>query len=129
MSEPRRGYAYAQAIGTDMPVFWEVQFRFTQAEAMRFHLWIKHSLQGGILEFILPIQTEFGLLDHTCRFLPDGLGDCVEDGGMYTYGAQIMARALAIPQGYIDASEIIVAMPDWNEWMIPLDTAISLLPA
>ena len=33
MAEPRRGYGYAQATGTDVPVFWDVAFRFTGDEA------------------------------------------------------------------------------------------------
>jgi hypothetical protein len=36
--EPRRGYAYAQAAGTDTPIFWDVEFKFTRAEAVRFML-------------------------------------------------------------------------------------------
>ena len=129
MSEPRKGYAYAQAVGTDVPVFWDVGFKFTQLEAIRFKLFVDVTLQRGLLEFTLPIATEFGMVTHTVRFLPDGLSDCTESGGIYTYGGKIMARALAIPQGYIDAAGIIVGLPDWDEWMIPLDTALARIPA
>ena len=129
MSQPRRGFAYVQAVGTDTPVFWDVSFRFTQAEAIRFQLWFTQTLQRGLLEFTLPIATEFGLITHTFRFLPDGLGDCQQDGMTWGYSAKIMARAQVIPQGYIDAADLIVGLPSWNEWMEPLDIGLSGFPA
>ena len=125
MAQPRRGYAYVQATGTDTPVFWDVAFRFDQFDAIRFQLWFTQILQRGLLEFTLPIQTEFGLITHTCRFLPDGLGDCQQDGMTWNYSAKIMARAQVIPQGYIDAAELIAGLPHWNEWMEPLDIGLS----
>ena len=125
VNEPRRGYGYFQAVGTDTPVFWDVEFKFTTAEAIRFQLWFTQIIQRGILEFTLPIKTEFGLITHTCRFLPDGLGDCREDGVSFSYSAKIMARAQVIPQGYIDAAELIVALPDWEEWAYVLDIALN----
>lgn len=97
MHEPRRGYGYAEATGTDTPVFWDVTFRFDTCDARRFMMWFVEDLERGVLEFTLPIRTEFGNLDHTCRFLPDGLLDCTEDGGLWTYRATIMARAQVIP--------------------------------
>lgn len=125
LSEPRRGYAYAQAIGTDTPVFWDVEFRFTPAEAIRFQLWFTQVIGRGLLEFILPIRTEFGLIDHTCRFLPDGLGDCREDGQSFSYSAKLMARAQVIPQGAIDAAGVILAFDNWDVWAEVLDIALS----
>jgi len=125
LSEPRRGYAYAQAIGTDTPVFWDVEFRFTPAEAIRFQLWFTQVIGRGLLEFILPIRTEFGLIDHTCRFLPDGLGDCREDGQSFAYSAKLMARAQVIPQGAIDAAGVILAFDNWDVWAEALDIALS----
>lgn len=97
LAEPRRGYAYAQAIGTDTPVFWDVTFKFTQSEAALFQLWFTQTIQRGLLEFTLPIKTEFGLITHTCRFLPDGLLPVQEDGEVWVYSAKIMARAQIIP--------------------------------
>lgn len=96
MSMPRRGYGYAQATGTDTPVFWDVTFKFTQAEAAAFRIWFIYDLERGLQEFTIPIRTEFGLVTHTCRFLPDGLLDCREDGEVWTYTARIMARAEVI---------------------------------
>lgn len=101
MSEPRRGYAYVQAIGTDTPVFWDVTFKFTQPEAALFQLWFTQTIQRGLLEFTLPIKTEFGLITHTCRFLPDGLLPVQEDGEVWVYSAKIMARAQIIPSAYL----------------------------
>ena len=103
MQEPRRGYGYAEATGTDTPVFWDVTFRFDTCDARRFQMWFVQDLERGVLEFTLPIRTEFGNLDHTCRFLPDGLLDCTEDGGLWTYRATIMARAQVIPSDAVTA--------------------------
>ena len=89
-SEPRRGMPYVQAIGTTAPQQWSVQFRFTQAEAVRFILWFTEILQGGELEFTMPLRTEAGAVSHLLQFLPDGLGDCSEDGESFTYEAQLV---------------------------------------
>jgi hypothetical protein len=128
MAEPRRGYGYVQATGTDTPVFWDVQFRFTKVESARFQLWFVYTLLRGLRECTLPIRTEFGLITHTCRFLPDGLGNCTEEGGSFLYTARIMARAQVIPQGFIDATDLIIALPNWDEWAEALDLAIAEMP-
>lgn len=125
VSSPRRGYAYAKETGTDTPVFWDVSFAFTQAEAIRFQLWFRYSISRGVDEFVMPIRTEFGMVDHVCRFLPDGLLDNGEQGGVWTYKAQIMARAQVIPDGWADAASIIVATPDWEEYASWLDVAMA----
>lgn len=125
MSAPRRGYAYAQATGTDTPVMWDVTFRFTSAEALVFQLWFTQLIARGVDEFTMPIRTEFGVLTHTCRFVPDSLLDTSEDGELFTYRATIMARAQVIPAGYADAAELIVALPDWTTWAQLLDQAVT----
>lgn len=125
MSEPRRGYGYAQATGTDTPVFWKVEFRFTRTDAVRFQLWFRVNLERGVNEFTLPIRTEFGLIEHTCRFLPDSLLDTGEEGECFTYSATIMARAQVVPAGYDEAAALIVDLPNWNEWAGPLDQAMT----
>ena len=125
LNEPRRGYGYAQAVGTDTPVFWDVEFKFIQSEAIRFQLWFVAIIQRGLMEFTMPIRTEFGLISHTCRFLPDGLGDCREDGQSFNYSAKLMARAQVIPQGYLDAAALILALENWEEWAVVLDTALT----
>lgn len=127
MSEPRRGYAYAQAIGTDAPVFWDVEFKFTRAEAIRFQIWFKTVISSGLLEFTLPIRTEFGLIEHTCRFLPEGLLDCREDGQSFSYSAKIMARAQVIPAAYLDpdTTALILALDNWDGWAEVLDIALT----
>lgn len=125
MNEPRRGYGYAQATGTDTPVFWSVEFRFTRPEAVRFQLWFAVSLERGVNDFTLPLRTEFGLITHTCRFLPDGLLDVREEGEAFVYSATIMARAQVIPDGFIDAAELILGTPDWAVWAELLDETVS----
>lgn len=125
MAEPRRGYGYAQAVGTDTPVFWDVQFRFTTAEAAAFQLWFVQRINRGLDEFTLPIRTEFGLVTHTCRFLPDSLLDANEDGQTWVYTAQIMTRAQIIPTGYSDGADLILGLPNWEAWAGLLDETIT----
>ena len=127
-SNPRRGPAYAQKIGTDVPVLWDVTFRFNQGDAQRFHLWVRLEkyLDGGINEFILPIQTEFGMVDHVCRFLSDKFLDAKQESSIvFTYTATILARSLKIPQEFIDISDIIVELPNYQEFMPYLDIAVN----
>lgn len=125
MTEPRRGAAYAQATGTDVPVFWDVAFRFTQDEAIAFQLWVRVILRGGLDEFTMSIRTEFGMVEHTCRFLPDSLLPATEDGPLFSYTATIMARKLVIPEGYTEAAELIVGLPDLRTWLSPLDQTVN----
>lgn len=125
VSEPRRGYAYVQEIGTDTPVFWSISLAFTKSDAIRFQLWFKHSINRGVDEFTLPIKTEFGLIEHVCRFLPDGLLDCGEQGGLWAYSASIMARAQVVPDEFDDAASIIIALPDWEDYASWLDVAMA----
>lgn len=126
MSEPRRGYGYAQAIGTDTPVFWDVAFRFTRAEAVAFQLWFRNTIGRGVDEFTMQIRTEFGLLDHVCRFLPDSLLPAEEAGDTWGYTATIMARSQVVPEGFDDASDLITGLPDWEAWASLLDEAMSV---
>ena len=125
LAEPRRGFGYAREIGTDQPVFWACQFRFTRAEAVVFRLWFVYTINAGVDEFTMPILTEFGLIDHTCRFLPDGLLNMSEDGEVVTYSATIMARAEVIPDDYAEAAYLIAGMPDWTSWAEYLDQAMT----
>lgn len=101
VAEPRRGPAYFQDTGTDVPVFWEVLFRFTTEEAQRFWSWFDHNLMRGALWFTLPIRTEFGLAEHECHFMPDGLLPVREVGELWEYTATITSRRLLSPDGSI----------------------------
>lgn len=126
MIEPRRGYAYSQEIGTDTPVFWDVTWRFTRAQAMQFQLWFRITIRRGVDEFTVPIDTEFGLVTHTCRFLSDSLLPAQDTGEVWTYTATIMARALAIPDAYTGAADIIVTLGgDWESFAGYLDQAMT----
>lgn len=130
MTAPRRGFAYVQATGTDTPVLWDIQFKFDKFDAIRFQLWFTQTLGRGLQEFTLPILTEFGLIEHIVRFTDANLLNLSESDGAWTYSAQVLARAQVIPQGYIDAAELIEALPNWNEWAYILDIAINQeLPA
>lgn len=126
LNQPRRGYGYVQALGTDTPVFWDVAFRFTPAEALIFQVWFTALVARGVDEFTLPIRTEFGLLEHTCRFLPDSLLPATEQGETFGYTATIMARAQVIPYGYTEAAELIVGLSDWVTWANLLDPTVNV---
>lgn len=129
LSEPRRGYAYAQATGTDVPVLWDVAFLFTRGEAQQFRLWFEVLLNKGVDEFTMPIRTEFGDIVHTCRFLPDSLLPTREDGKLWGYTATIMARSLVMPDAFVEAAETIVGLSDWESFAAWLDLAMtSTLP-
>lgn len=124
VTDPRRGRPYAQAIGTDTPVVWSVGFLFSRADSIRFQLWFKHKINNGLDEFTMPIKTEFGIVEHVCQFLPDGLLDTGEAGTLFSYSGTIMARERVIPDGYDDAADIIVSLPNWEEYASWLDVAI-----
>ena len=126
LAEPKRGRGYVQPVGTDVPVFWDVEFLFTQEEAIVFWLWFKNTLGAGVNEFIMPIRTEFGMVSHTCQFMPDSLMNSSEDGGLRRYKATIMARSLITPASYDDASDLITTLPAWRNWAAALDQAVSL---
>lgn len=125
VSQPRRGKPYRQEIGTDAPVIWEVNFRFTRAEALVFRLFFEVSINRGVDPFVLPIDTEFGLLDHTVEFLPDSLLDLQQDGEVFTYSASILSRAAVFPDGYLEAGELIVMLPAWTSWASLLDSSVT----
>jgi hypothetical protein len=97
LNQPRRGTAFAEASGNDTPVFWDVDFRFTQLQAQTFLRWFRTDLQRGVLPFTMPIRTEFGLQVHLCQFLPDSLLNTTETAGLWNYSAKLMARELPMP--------------------------------
>lgn len=128
LSEPRRGAAYVRATGTDVPVFWDVAFKFTQADARRFWLWFQVVLDKGLRPFSLPLATEFGDQVHECRFLPDSLLPHSSEGGVHSYSATIMARRLEVPADMLEAGEMIAMLDGWDEWAPLLDSAVAELP-
>lgn len=97
MATPRRGLGYAQAGGAGAPRIFSATFRFTQAEASSFLWWFATDLERGTLEFTLPIVTEAGTEELTCRFAPGSLLDTTETGEVFTYTAQIIATDYVAP--------------------------------
>lgn len=127
MLSPRRGPAYAQKTGSDVPTQWQVTFRFTEGQAQSFWLWFNSAnyLDGGVVKFNLPLRTEFGIVTHECQFVPDSLLPASSEGNVWTYTAEITARKLVIPQEWIDAESIVIELPDWAMWAEPLDFLIN----
>lgn len=125
IAEPRRGYGYVQEIGTDVPVFWDVEFRFTRPEAVVFDVWFRVNLRRGVEPFTLSLDTEYGAVEHECRFMPDGLLPLRQEANVFSYSASIMARKRVVPQEFDDAASLIVGLPDWSGWASLLDIAVS----
>ena len=125
MADPRRGPGFAQATGTDTPVFWDAQFKFSADQAIAFQLWFTQQVARGVDWFTMPIRTEFGLQTFLCRFLADGLGDATEEGGVWTYPVKLMTRKQLIPQGFIDAQDLILGLPNWRAWAEFLDRTVN----
>lgn len=94
---PRRGMGYSQTIGTEPPLIWDAVFRFTRAEAETFRLWFEYTLLKGLEEAIVPIATEFGLIDYTVQFLPDSLMTASQNGEVWEFSASLLARSMVIP--------------------------------
>lgn len=132
-SDPRRGRPYFQAIGTDRPVVWDCTFTFTQAEAQYFWLWFTQDIDNGVDDFTMEIRTEFGLVEHTCHFLPDSLLPVTENGELWIYRAQIITVAsgggsgggLIIPSSFVSgyAASFVGPIPDQ---IITLGSTLSL---
>lgn len=97
MAEPRRGPAYTQPRGTDRPYFFDVTWLLSGAEAQTFQEWFNDDLQEGQLEFTMPVKTETGLRELTCKFLPEGLLNTDQIGALWQYTATIMTRSLDGP--------------------------------
>ena len=125
MAEPRRGPGYSQATGTDVPVIWDVTFRFTEQEAQVFFTWFTYIIREGLDWFTMPIRTEFGVIEHECHFLPGEMPER-ENGQLFEYSAKIMARKLVVPDGVAEAAELIVALPDWWAWSELLDQTVTV---
>lgn len=126
MADPRRGPGYKQAVGTDVPVFWDVTFLFQEDEAIAFQLWGTQKLNDWQDDFTMSIRTEFGHdIEHVCSFLPDSLLPASEEGPHFKYTAKIMARAQVIPDSFKDAADLIIGLPNWRQWGGYLDQAIN----
>jgi len=126
-TDPRRGSPYFQEIGTDIPVVWDATFKFSRSDRVRFWLWFTQPqfLNEGKNKFILPIKTEFGLVDYECNFLAEGLMPVSEEGEIFTYTAKIMARSLITPPDFSLAADMIVGLEDWEMWANFLDQTIN----
>lgn len=125
-ADPRRGPGYKQAVGTDVPVMWNVTFLFDPDEAIAFQLWGTQKLNNWQDEFTMPIRTEFGGdIEHVCSFLPDSLLPANEEGPLFRYTATIMARAQIIPDAFKDAADLIIGLPKWRSYAEYLDVAVN----
>jgi hypothetical protein len=102
-SDPTRGFARFERTGFDQPVSWDLTWRFPAAEAQLFMQWFVYETLRGALPFTIDLRTEFGLIQHECRFMPGGLLNARQDGATWVYTATIMARAQIIPAPAVTA--------------------------
>lgn len=100
MSDPRSGPPYRKRLSSDVPVIWDVTFRFTGDDAIIFWSWYENGTDYGRKNFILPIRTEYGIVDHEVMFLPDSLLPVSQEANVFTYTAKILARKLIIPDEF-----------------------------
>lgn len=100
MADPRSGPPYRKRLSNDVPVIWDVTFRFQGDETIIFWSWFENGTDRGRKNFIMPIRTEYGMVEHEVTFLPDSLLPVSEDSSVFTYTAQILARKLVIPPEY-----------------------------
>ena len=86
------GPPFLQVFSDDLPTFWDIQFKFRQDEARIFQMWLhQNKVRTKSPWFDFPIKIEEGLTTQNVRFTryPQATG---QDGDVYTYSAQIMAR-------------------------------------
>lgn len=100
VSDPRSGPPYRKRLSSDVPVIWDVSFKFKGDDATIFWNWFENAIDYGRSNFILPIATEYGLVEHEVMFLPDSLLPVSEEADVFTYSAQILARKLVIPDEF-----------------------------
>ncbi|EBG0542799.1 hypothetical protein OUL81_000481 [Salmonella enterica] len=122
LADPRSGPPYRKRLSDDVPVIWDVSFIFGGDDATIFWSWFENAIDRGRTNFILPIATEFGTVDHEVMFLPDSLLPVSEAGPVFTYTAQILARKLVIPDEYPDD---IWVDPDIWKYRSILDPAVN----
>ncbi len=126
--EPRRGMGYMQQTGTDVPVFWDLQWTLSERDAQRLQLWFRVVLQRGVVPFTLALATEFGDVEHQLQFLSVNLLPHGSQAGVHTYSATVMARKLVVPTAYEAAGALIAMLNDWQTWAALLDQAVAKLP-
>lgn len=92
MAQPRRGTPYVEPTGTDTPTIFEVEWLLLPDQAVVLRDWVEDDLEGGALQFTMPLRTEDGIRIVTGNFMPDGLLDRQREGTLWRYRATIVAR-------------------------------------
>ena len=118
MYEPKSGPGYTKNTSVDVPVFWDVTFKFSAADAQRFQAWFIGTLNRGRNQFNMLLSTEFGNVSHVCQFMPDSLLPQSRDASVHTYTAQIRSEAIKYPP-FIEENLDFVASEFWalrGEW-------------
>lgn len=112
MSNPRRGLPYAEASGADTPTFFDVEWLLLPDDAVTLRDWVENDLEGGLLEFTMPLRTEDGVRLVTGRFLPDQLLDRQRVGTLWRYQASIVAQdGRGEPDTVTDPFEVFYVFP------------------
>ena len=118
MAEPKSGPGYTKNTSIDVPVFWDVTFKFSAVDAQRFHAWFIGTLNRGRNQFNMLLSTEFGNVSHVCQFMPDSLLPQSREANIHTYTAQIRSEAIKYPAGIKDNLDFVASefWPLRSEW-------------
>jgi len=121
ITQPRSGPGYVKHRSVDTPVIWDVNFIFDRYDAQSFFVWFYHAsyLNRGRNEFTMQLRTEFGLIEHTCQFLPESLLDHGQTGEVHKYSAQIRAREIVIPEAITDHPDLVTSQ--YWRWAAVID--------
>ena len=96
--KPRNGPGYRKNTNKNVPVIWNVTFKFSRDDAKIFWSWFVNVLDKGRKSFIIPIKTEFGTVDYEVTLLPENLVPLDESDGTFTYSATLYSTGLIIPK-------------------------------
>ena len=108
--EPLAGPVRIKKTSTDAPIQYDMAWRMGIASAQRFMAWF-YSVDGlnqGRNQFIVKLNTEFGLLEHTVQLMPDSLLPATTEAKtVYSYTATGIVRKFPIPDVYIDHYDLL----------------------
>lgn len=111
-------------LGATPSTVWQFRLRLSASDMQVFRLWFEDTLRDGKDWFTIDIDTEFGLVNHTCRFAPNSMS-MQSEGGVYTFSATIYTPRLETPDVWVAVSDFVVGQSRWVEYFSYPDIAIN----
>lgn len=111
MVQPLTGPGYVKRVSTDAPVQYDLTWRMRRDAASMFMTWFysETGAAAGANRFIIKLDTEFGLQDHTLQILPDSLMPMQQEAhNVFSYTASAICRKMPMPEAYRDHADLIV---------------------